>query len=370
MAVLKFIPNKYKTNRSIKKLIDYIQNPEKTTPFLGGGVYCGNDKNTYQEFINVKKMWKQTKGRQIIHLTLNFDPKDKLSPELAKKIGEDFLKHKQFKGFQATYQVHTDRDHLHLHYVINTVNVETGRKWQQDKEVLKDMKVYLDELCIKNGLSTLKESKERSQKNNQKTYRARLEYRSELDNLSRAVALSAIYAQTRAEFFGNMKTLGYTALWHSDSKDIVFKTPPGNRFSSMQLKPKESFQKENLEAIFKKNSENPYFTKKPFERVSKKIAKLEAQGRLFAFRECLKDEEERFESEFGFEQLTNHYKERKSIENVFPIIRAFSLFNKGNEDINSLQPQVFYTAKKNFSKEDIMHYRKQKELGKKSQWEK
>lgn len=369
MALLKFIGNKYKTQKSIKKMIDYIQNPIKTTPLLGGGVYCGNDENTYKEFISVKKMWQQEKGRQIIHLTLSFDPKDKLSPELAKSIGEDFLKHKQFEGFQVTYQVHTDRDHLHLHYLINTVNVETGKKWQQDKEVLKDMKTYLDELCVENKLSTLKESQKRSQKDNQKTYRAKLEYRSELDNLSRAVALSAMYAQTRADFFGNMKSLGYTVLWHGDSKDIFFKTPSGNQFSSMKLQPKESFQKESLEAVFEKNSQNPYFTKKPFEKVSKKIEKLEAQGKLFAFRECLKDEEERFESEFGIKQVTEHYEERKSIENIFPIIRAFSLFNKGNEGSNEIQPQVFYTSKGNLSQEDLMHRQKQRELGKGTSWE-
>lgn len=368
MALLKFVANKYKTKSSIKKLIDYIQNPKKTTPALGGGIYCGNDENTYKEFINVKKLWGQEKGRQIVHLTLNFDPKDKLTPELAKEIGEEFLKHKQFDGFQVTYQVHTDRDHMHLHFIINTVNVETGKKWQQDKKALNDMKLYLDKLCKENGLSTLKESKEKGKKDSQKTYRARLEYRFEMDNLSRAIALSATYARTRVEFFGNMRELGYTALWHSDSPDITFVTKNGRRISSKFIKPKDAFTKDKLQTLFDRNNKDPYFTNKPFEKVRKKIEKLEKQGKMFAFRECLKDEEEKFQSEFGFEKVEQYYSQKKSLENIFPIIRAFSLFNK-QEEANDIQPQTFYTSKGNLTQADLMHIRKQRELGNSSSWE-
>ena len=64
-----------------------------------------------------------------MHYIQSFKPGE-VTPELAKQIADEFVKQKNFQGFQISYAVHTDKDHIHTHFILNTVNVEDGHKWQ------------------------------------------------------------------------------------------------------------------------------------------------------------------------------------------------------------------------------------------------
>ncbi|CAC6115991.1 RLX protein [Staphylococcus aureus] len=48
---------------------------------------------------------------------------------------------------------HTDKDHIHNHIVINSINLETGKKYQSNKQQRELVKLQNDEICRKNGLS-------------------------------------------------------------------------------------------------------------------------------------------------------------------------------------------------------------------------
>ncbi len=66
----------------------------------------------------------------------------------------------QFHDFQVLATVHTDKDHLHLHYVANSVSHKDGRKWQFDwSKDLEEMRGISDDLCREYGLSVIEERK-------------------------------------------------------------------------------------------------------------------------------------------------------------------------------------------------------------------
>ena len=125
MAVIEFINGKNNTLSALNRVLKYITNPAKTEENLKGGHNC--EVNTaYNEFFMTKSEYSKLKGRQYIHFTQSFAPYDKVTPEFVKKIADELVQMGTFKGFQVAYAVHTDRDHLHTHFVVNTVNKKTG----------------------------------------------------------------------------------------------------------------------------------------------------------------------------------------------------------------------------------------------------
>lgn len=146
MAVIEFINGENKTYGAMKRVLEYIMNAAKTEPHLIGGYNC-DYKNAYHQFVLTKRNFNKETGRQYIHFTQSFAPYDKVTPEDVKEIADKLVLMEAFNGFQIAYAVHTDRDHLHTHFVINSVNSETGLKWKQSAEQLQMMKDFSDDLC-------------------------------------------------------------------------------------------------------------------------------------------------------------------------------------------------------------------------------
>lgn len=58
---------------------------------------------------------------------------------------------------QVTVYTHDDKDHIHNHIVINAVNIETGKKFNNNKKALHDIRRANDEVCKTHGLSVVEE---------------------------------------------------------------------------------------------------------------------------------------------------------------------------------------------------------------------
>lgn len=76
---------------------------------------------------------------------------NKLGLELAKKIAPEH---------QVAIYTHTDKEHFHNHIIINSVNLETGKKYQSNKEQRDFVKKANDQLCHERGLSVPEKSAE------------------------------------------------------------------------------------------------------------------------------------------------------------------------------------------------------------------
>ena len=50
------------------------------------------------------------------------------------------------QGYQVVFAIHTDTEHLHIHYVINSVNFITGRKYHSNTAVLNNERAYLNDI--------------------------------------------------------------------------------------------------------------------------------------------------------------------------------------------------------------------------------
>lgn len=250
MAVINFVNGENKTYGSMQKVINYILNPLKTDLSLIGGYNC-DYKNAYEQFVQTKRNYGKETGRQYIHFVQSFAPYDKVTPEILKEIADELVQMDFLQGFEIVYAVHTDREHLHTHFVVNTVNAETGLKWKQSAEQLQTMKDYSDDLCKKRGLIITQGKKG--------NYKSRVEYQTKENKKSWKHELFLTtnkvkwQSKSKEDFIKNMGKLGYQVKWIDTRKDITFTTPEGKKCRNRKLYPPENFTKEALLKTFEQN---------------------------------------------------------------------------------------------------------------------
>lgn len=241
MAIIKFINNKV----SLKKTLDYISKEEKTDKKLISGKDC-IPETAYEEMMTVKNMYKKLTGREKIHFVQSFSPTDKLTYEQAHEIGRKMAEY--FKGFQVVVATHKDRNHIHNHILINTVNFETGLKFHQSKQDLQKIKEFSNTLCKEYGLIvTEQKSKVSDIKINE--YQARLKGISWKALLVKDIDSVMEKSKNKYEFFKNMNQLGYKVNWSKEKLSIIYTTPNGYKCSDKKLH-QEKYLRENMEKYY------------------------------------------------------------------------------------------------------------------------
>lgn len=243
----------YKTHASMRRLINYITNPEKTREHLIKGVNC-SPQNAYEEFVLNKQIWNKTENghhRMVFHFVQSFAKDDNVTPEMASEIAEKLLQHELFKGFQAIYATHLDTDHIHTHFVIDTCNKETGKQWNistADEQRIKD---YSDQLCREYHLSICQKKE-----NYTVPYRRKneIEVMKQGTSWKEEIRLAAVLckenAVSRADFIQKMKDMGITVTWTDSRKYITFKDSQEHKVRNYRFEPVEVFTKEALEEQF------------------------------------------------------------------------------------------------------------------------
>jgi hypothetical protein len=220
-----------------QKAMNYITRKDKTNSNLVTGINC-NPESAIAEMMITKKINNKLGGRQFIHFVHSFSPKEEVEPEKLHEISLELLKHKKFKGFEILAATHIDRDHIHTHFILNTVNQETGLKWQQSQKDLNKIKMYSNELCHRHGL---KHSIVDIYSYKYKTFLAAKECRN--------ISIS------KDNFIDNMNKLGYKVRWEDSRKDITFIPPKGKKINNDKLYPPENYTKEALLKRFELNKQ-------------------------------------------------------------------------------------------------------------------
>lgn len=106
-------------------------------------------------FKQIRELYNKTGGNEGHVVIQSFKPGEvtekqcnQLGLELAEKIAPNH---------QVTVYTHNDKEHIHNHIVINSVNLETGKKFNNNKQALRDIRQASDEVCKAHGLSVIKE---------------------------------------------------------------------------------------------------------------------------------------------------------------------------------------------------------------------
>ena len=153
---------------NIQDVIDYAENPEKTCPIpdledlwnaaryverpaaTADGQYvtainCTRE-TAVQQMLLTKRQFRKMDGFIAWHGYQSFKPGE-LSPKLCHEIGVLTAKAMWGDRFQVIVTTHLDKEHLHNHFVFNSVSFVDGKKYNYSKQELWKLRDYSDYYC-------------------------------------------------------------------------------------------------------------------------------------------------------------------------------------------------------------------------------
>jgi len=238
-ATPKFYADRELTEQDGQQLSDVIRyavNSEKTqetgseddAPLhrFVSGINC-SPATARDEMLAVKKRFGKENGTVAYHGYQSFAPGE-ATPELAHEIGVKLATRLWGDRYQVIVATHLDKEnHLHNHFVVNTVSFADGIKYHRTRKDYHEMQAFSDELCRKYGLSVI----EHPQQGRGKQYgewRAEQEQRPTWRGLIHTDIDEAIrQSMTERQFFDALRKKGYAV---KVGKDISVRPPGKERF--------------------------------------------------------------------------------------------------------------------------------------------
>lgn len=245
MAIVKFVNSKPK----IKKLINYVNQRKKVYMLEGKDCVA---TNFYNEVEFIKNLYNKKGGREFIHIVHSFSNKENVIPEQAHRLSMQLAEY--FKGYQVLVATHIDKAHIHSHLIVNSVSFETGKKYQQSKQEMQQIKEYSNKLCLEEGLSVIKK-KTRVKDIKQNEYRAMQRGSSWKQKLMEDIDMCKNKSKRKYEFINSMQELGYKVKWTKERKYITYTTKEGKKCRDIRLHYQE-YLKENMEEYFEMKKNN------------------------------------------------------------------------------------------------------------------
>lgn len=274
MATVNFIPCKKQNAFSMRNEIQYILQdfkaciePEKldcdhTINFqtysmeadktgnirLTSGKDCCPE-TAYQEFMATKSSYKKADQTMFYHYDQAFKDGETISPKTAHKIAVKFAED-NYPNFEVVIATHVDNEHLHSHFIINSVSFKTGKKLHEGPKTLLKLRAYSDQICQQYGLTTLEPYTDgKSQSLASREYRAAAKGQSWKFSLMNAIDMTMKTSGTKQDFIRNMERQCYAVRWEDSRKYITYTCP--NTMSCRDIKLHDSrYLKEMMEREF------------------------------------------------------------------------------------------------------------------------
>ena len=102
-------------------------------------------------FKQTRALYGKEDGIQAHTIIQSFKPGE-VTPEQCNQLGLE-LAEKIAPNHQVAVYTHADTDHVHNHIVINSIDLETGRKYQSNKKQREFVKKANDDICVAHHLS-------------------------------------------------------------------------------------------------------------------------------------------------------------------------------------------------------------------------
>lgn len=249
MAITKMMhmkaSSKARIDIHLEHSINYILQSKKLGEAnLAGGINCLPEM-AYQQMKATKQMFGKTGGRQGYHFVISLKPGEG-TPEIMYDIAMQFAEEAFAGEYEAVVAVHTDREHLHAHIVINSVNMVNGYKFQcRDGDWKYKFQPITNKLCEEYGLHITPAEYSKEPKN-----MARPQWEREqafYEWIKQDALFCAISAENMEHFIFLLEKLGFEV---KQGKHIAVKVPGMKRFKRLDTI-SEDLSGERLEAMFR-----------------------------------------------------------------------------------------------------------------------
>ena len=256
MAIVHFVNYKRGTQSraAMRGVMLYVMQ-EKKTAWEGGplvsGINC-QPQSVYDDFLNTKLLYHKDGGVMFYHMVQSFPKGEAVDPrqahEAARRLAEFF------DGCEVLVCTHVDREHIHSHCVINSVNFETGKKLHMAKEQIRELMRRNDAICLEMGLPVFDAPMQQARGMSGAEYHTALKGQSWKLRLMNTIDECMKYAADRDAFVSLMESEGYAVRWESGRKYITYTTPDGLKCRDNKLH-EEKYCKEAMEHEFRIRAE-------------------------------------------------------------------------------------------------------------------
>jgi hypothetical protein len=231
---------------------------EKKTAWEDGplvsGINC-QPQSVYDDFLNTKLLYHKDGGVMFYHMVQSFPKGEMIDPRQAHEAARRLAEY--FDGCEVLVCTHVDREHIHSHCVINSVNFETGKKLHMAKEQIQELMRRNDMICQEMGLPVFDAPTQQARGMSGAEYHTALKGQSWKLRLMNTIDECMKYAADKDAFVSLMVSEGYAVRWESTRKYITYTTPDGLKCRDNKLH-EEKYCKEAMEHEFRIRAEIVY----------------------------------------------------------------------------------------------------------------
>ncbi len=345
MAVFKSVKGVGKNPSSLGSVLDYVGNERKDEGvYKTTGLNCSNNpQEAFKEMMLTKDIHDNLQGRQYRHHIQSFKP-DEITPEEAHKLAVEFAK-ENYKGFEVYIATHQDKNHIHNHYVINSVSLDSGLKFrelnkdeiQEKKEknielrphefTLDNLKNSSDDFCRQYNLSVIDRTKPKSLNiYDKKHYQAITKNKgkeSYKTTLAITVKKMVETAKNKVDFIQKMKEKGVNVIWEKSKKHITFKFDDENkkaiRLSNLAKTYKDPiFEKENFINAIENKKVRDYSVKYVSTKEEKReiLTEEQKQEKINKIKNSIEQKESKRQQELKIKQEKEQVKKREEYRGI------------------------------------------------------
>ncbi len=274
MAIIHFVNYKRGTQSraAMRGVMLYVMQEKKTTwegEPLVSGINC-QPQSVYDDFLNTKLLYHKDGGVMFYHMVQSFPKGAAVDPRQAHEAARRLAEY--FDGCEVLVCTHVDREHIHSHCVINSVNFETGKKLHMAKEQIQELMRRNDAICQEMGLPVFDAPTQQARGMSGAEYHTALKGQSWKLRLMNTIDECMKYAADKDAFVSLMASEGYAVRWESGRKYITYTTPDGLKCRDNKLH-EEKYCKEAMEREFRIRAE---LIKRTFRRAEEIDGGIEA----------------------------------------------------------------------------------------------
>ena len=256
MATVTFIKYAKQSAGALGGVAAYVAQTNKTMQENGRQLVSGQNCTpplAVREFLTTRAMHRKESPVWFYHYVQSFAPSEQVTGELAHEIAKMFAA-RAWPESEVLIATHIDREHIHSHFVVNSVCYGSGKMLRQGPGTLARLRPISDELCAAHGLSVLPRQETKTQGLGAREYRSATKGESWKFRLMNTIDECMKYAADRDAFVSLMESEGYTVRWESGRKYITYTTPDGMKCRDNKLH-EEKYCKEAMEHEFRIRAE-------------------------------------------------------------------------------------------------------------------
>ena len=266
MAIVHFVNYKRGTQSraAMRGVMLYVMQEKKTAwegKPLVSGINC-QPQSAYDDFLNTKLLYHKDGGVMFYHMVQSFPKGAAVDPRQAHEAARRLAEY--FDDCEVLVCTHVDREHIHSHCVINSVNFDTGKKLHMAKEQLQELMRRNDVICQEMGFPVFDAPTQQARGMGGAEYHTALKGQSWKLRLMNTIDECMKYAADKDAFVSLMASEGYQVRWESSRKYITYTTPDGLKCRDSKLH-EEKYCKEAMEHEFRIRAE---LIKRTFRRAA------------------------------------------------------------------------------------------------------